>query len=156
MNRLSTLVIFSLLISGLVSCNKEESPPPISQDFTLIFGTYYGFCFGECVTLYKLEDGLLYVDDMQRLEETLIFQSDPLTLDKAEIARRLLDLFPEKLFEEKEVIGIPDAHDQGGFFIQHIQEDQVTQWNIDTFKDRLPAYLQDFISEVEEVMDQLK
>ena len=156
MTRSHLIHLCAIVTLVLLSCNKEENPPPLEQDFTLIFGTHYGFCFGECVTLYKLENGLLYIDDMDRLTETLTFETDPLTLDKAEIAKPLLDLFPKELFKEKEVIGIPDAHDQGGFFIQHIQGDQIAQWNIDTIKDRLPSYLQDYITEVENVMDQLK
>lgn len=133
-----------------MTCAKDSMG--LDEGDFFIFGTYHGFCRGECVTLYRLVDGKLYLDDMERLDpEKLIFQSQSLPDSSYQKALSIWKKFPEGMLEEPERIGIPDAHDQGGYFIRLRQNGEERDWYIDTVLERLPDYVQQFITYMNQV-----
>ena len=109
--------IFSSLITLLlfVSCTEEET---INQNDHLIFGTYFGFCIGNCAHLYKYENEQVFSDVVDRFTlDALIFSDDP-EPDLVDTARELADNFPRVLLNsDQETYGCPDCADQGTIFL---------------------------------------
>lgn len=146
MNR---ILCFLFLMAGL-ACSKDEMSLGKGEYF--IFGIYHGFCASECVTLYKLEDDKLYIDAMNRLDaENLAFSENPLPDSSYQKALQIWEQFPARLLTESDRIGMPDAHDQGGYFIRLNREGATRDWYIDTVLERLPQYLQVYITSLNEI-----
>lgn len=125
-----------------------------------VFGRYAGFCMGEqCTNLYQLQNGQLFADDMERLmhPDDLVFLPEPLSEEKYELAKAVLDSLPAALFDEaSETIGCPDCADQGGYFIELRTSGETQRWYLDTNKNNLPQYLVDYARQIDEVLAALK
>jgi len=83
----------ALILLTLAACVQEASEfepptktisaqPELLSDY-LIFGTYYGMCFGDCAALVKIENGKAYADNVDfpfKLEDdkTRIYPGAPL------------------------------------------------------------------------------
>jgi len=143
---LMTIVMFS-------SCNKDEDCIALNAQNYLVFGHFYGMCFGEeCVETYKLTDQKLYEDNLddysgQNLDfveldnETFVQVSD------------LVDFFPNQLLSQSEtVFGCPDCADGGGLFIQYSDNGSLKSWRIDQTQENVPSYLHAFIDQVNEAI----
>ena len=153
------LIIMCLtLITGtcIMSCSGEDQTA--IPEF--IFGSYYGFCAGNCTQLYKAENGALYPDAEDRLDKPageLRFSSD--VLDAADYARAvsLYENLPQQLYSNTEdTYGIPDAYDQGGYLLAVRDGSGYRSWFIDTNIDALPIFLQDYIIELRDFLEDLR
>ncbi len=159
---MSGISLFLIAIFTL-SCEKEEdccTPLEAEEDRTLIFGTYFGFCLGDCTHLFKIEKGEVFPDQgIERLNvnEALTFSAVPLSIEDYNKAKTLLDNFPEPLLDEEETtIGIPDAYDQGGIFLQLTENETVRSWYLDSNIEALPKYLRAYATMVKEVTTKLR
>jgi hypothetical protein len=142
------VVIFSL-IGILISCNNDDDSIEINEQNFLIFGHFYGMCFGEeCVETFKLTDKKLFEDTIDDyLGQNLEFVE--LENDKFNKVKNLVDFFPNQLLNDNEtVFGCPDCADGGGLFIQYSDNGTVKSWRIDQNKDNVPSYLHNFIDKV--------
>jgi hypothetical protein len=101
-------LLFSAIVM-LTSCNKDEDCITHTEQNYLVFGHFYGECFGEgCVETYKLTEMKLYED--------LIDDYSGQNLDFVELDNEtfeqvsdLVDFFPNQLLSESEtVLGCPD------------------------------------------------
>ncbi len=130
------------------------------SDNSFVFGKYFGFCVGaQCTNLYKIQDGRVFSDAMERLmdPDDLVFKAEPLSNEKYQIAKAVLDAFPEELLAETaETIGCPDCADQGGYFIELKTNGETRRWYLDNFKDKLPAYLKTYTAQMDETLAQLQ
>jgi hypothetical protein len=163
-------IFVSALLSTLfaISCKNEiivENPTTtcdlLGNDDYLIFGTNYGFCVGNCSSLFKLTSTSLFEDDIDRLEQdkAVTFKSTALSTAKVEIAKTACAQFPNDLNNEKdERIGCPDCHDQGTIYIELKKNGVVKKWYIDPDQNQstIPTYLQAYTKIVRDVVDQLK
>lgn len=121
----------------------------ISEDSFLIFGHFYGECFGEgCVETYMLTDAQLLEDTIDDYSgQQLNFEA----LDDAlyQQVRDLPEFFPLELLNKNDsVIGCPDCADGGGLYIVYSKNGNQQRWRIDQAKGNVPAYLHDFIDQV--------
>ncbi len=139
-----TLILF-------LGCNDEEEMK-FNENNYLIFGHFYGMCFGEgCVETYKLTDSKLYEDSNDNYSGNEAFSFNELAKDKFDRVKDLIDYFPiELLSEENSIFGCPDCADQGGLFIQYIQNGDVKSWRIDQSQEHVPDYLHNFMDKVNE------
>ncbi|MFN7120142.1 MAG: hypothetical protein ACK4TA_25350 [Saprospiraceae bacterium] len=162
---MKNLLIVSLLITLLAACsnNQEELQTAALTDeaelSSLVFGKYYGFCLGDCATLYKVEANTLLIDEINRFMdwESLRFQTKPLSGDRYAVAKTLLNEFPEELLQERqETIGCPNCADQGAFAIEVQQNGETRRWIIDTDRNVLPDYLKAYVDKIDTVMNQLQ
>ena len=141
------LILFIAVIS-FFGCSKE-SPGQKCETLVeghLIFGTYYGECLGNCAFLYKIENCLLYEDDMESYyTDDLSFNSDPLSQEDYELALDAEAMFPADLWNETDsVFGIPDAYDQGGIYIEKNNAGTIRKWHLDTNEEAIPEYLREY------------
>nr|WP_294896732.1 hypothetical protein [uncultured Pedobacter sp.] len=143
-------ILLLILIFGIfISCKKDNSKIVIDDKNFLIFGHFYGECFGEkCVETYKLTDKKLFedtIDDYSGRNLNFIESSN----DKFEEVKDLIDFFPNELLEsDKSIFGCPDCADGGGLFIQYSENGKLKTWRIDQDKKNVPSYLHSFIDKV--------
>jgi len=140
---------------GLVSCDKNDTQPSDPAAKELIFGSFYGECFGErCVEIFKITDSNLYEDVNDAYVSSSGFadtQFEESSADKFLIADGLIDLFPTELLQESEkVFGQPDAGDWGGFYVEYKFGDIHDFWILDTQTNSIPAYALEFHKELGE------
>lgn len=144
-------IVLSLILSfALFSCDDSE-PVTLHNDNYLIFGHFYGMCFGEgCVETFKLTETALFEDTIDDYTgQNLQFVS--LSNDQFELVKDLFRFFPNALLQEKEtVIGCPDCADGGGLLIQYKSNGIVRSWRIDQNKNNVPAYLHTFMDKMNE------
>lgn len=149
------LCFFPLLF--LLSCDDDEQLTTNSKEDYLIFGRYGFQCFGNCITVYKLQAGQLFADDLEYgFPEADDFQTTPLSDTQFQIAEVLSDEFPEELLEtEQRIFGCPDCADQGGFYLSLKRNGTVTTWQIDTDDvDQTPGILA-YKARIAEVLEAL-
>ncbi len=158
-------MIFLFAVLSFAACKDADitvQELETNSDDYMIFGTYHGFCMGDCTHLYKLEKGKLYPDAVERVypsaeqRDSLIFSETPLAQELYALAKTLRDSIPNELLTtEEERIGCPDCADQGGIYIEIKIGDTIKSWNIDTQESSLPAYLIPYTRKVKEVMAEL-
>ncbi len=135
-------------------CKKETVENP---DY-FIFGHAYGFCAGNCVTVFKLEGDTLFADDdasYQTLGENqeIPFQSVSLPTEKVNLAKALQAQIPANLYHEPDGnVGCPDCRDQGLYYIKIKTGNTVREWRIDPDSEQYSA----FGDAIRETVDQLK
>ena len=110
-------------ILTMTSCSKENDALGSGEFEYMIFGHFYGKCAGEqCVEIYKLENERLFEDTTDVYPGGVKPYEGIYTLlsnDKYLQVRDLLDSFPQQLYAEPEVvIGMPDAGDWGGIYVE--------------------------------------
>lgn len=141
------LIVVSIVLLG---CSSNDDIQLNDGDY-LIFGHFYGFCVGEnCVEIFKLTDTKLYEDsnDNYAMEP---FNFELLDEAKFDLAKDLIDAFPEKLLLEKETtFGCPDCADGGGLYIEYSKDGVVKSWKIDQMQMNVPTYMHDFMDKVNE------
>jgi hypothetical protein len=148
---MKNIFLFLIVIGAFTSCNKDNDNFTINEQSFLIFGHFYGECFGEgCVETYKLTDVKLYediVDDY--FGQNLNFVE--LDNEQFELVNDLADFFPTQLLNESDTIfGCPDCADGGGLFIQYSYNGVLKSWRIDQVQNNVPTYLNNFIDQVNE------
>jgi hypothetical protein len=145
------------------SCEKSTTECCVyPQQFPeFIFGTYYGECIGEeCVETYKIANSTLYEDEKDQYQKTAPYEGEWVERSNVEY-QKVKDLYtalPSQLFDEDETtIGMPDAGDWGGIYLE-VQDEMGTRfyWQIDTMKDNIPDYLHSFVDEIMAAVQDLK
>ncbi|WP_243349776.1 hypothetical protein [Parabacteroides sp. FAFU027] len=149
----SLILTIAICFVALCSCHKEE--PVLTGSDYLIFGHYYGECFGErCIEIYKLEEKQVSEDTLDRYPGSSAFyqgQYVKLSQQKFDSVKDLIDYFPKVLLSEKDkVIGMPDAGDWGGLYIEYKVKDVRRFWLIDQMKSNVPSVYHQFIDKVNE------
>ena len=143
-----------ILLLALCSCENEQSSPQAS----IIFGEAYGFCTGDCAHFFQINGDKIFQDDLNRyFGEYPTFSSTHLPSSKFELAKSLLDNFPNYLLDHpNQTYGCPDCADQGGVHIFYKAGSMEYFWHIDTFIDNQPIEIRQYINQVREVTNQLK
>ncbi len=147
---------FSLIII-LFSCAKERNSDNVF-DF-LVFGVYNGFCMENCSTLFKLENGALYEDDVNKIigYQDVYFKSDPLPDSKFEKAKIAEKEIPDELLNTEETsFGCPGCLDQDILIIAFKKDGEVTEITIDPLDNELPENIKTYVKKVMEIIDVLK
>lgn len=121
----------------------------------LIFGHYYGECGGEkCIEKYKLKSDKIF-EDINDVYPGVTPLTPPnyvqLPQDKFQMANDLMTYFPSTLLNQtNHVIGMPDASDGGGLYIEYHFNGLNRVWLIDQFKQNVPEDYHNFMDKVNE------
>lgn len=152
---MKNFILLLLIVFVLFSCKKDEDPPG-NFDY-LMFGHFYGLCAGEeCIEIYRITDDKLFEanqdiypgDDffsgtLVGLPDSLFEQINSMNLT---VPQELLDI-------SESVIGIPDAYDQGGYYIEIFSDNTFRQWRIDTNYEAVPSGIHDFLDDIQEAIE---
>lgn len=145
----------------LSACHDNDTSPDEQMPDSMVFGDYYGECAGNgCIDLYKIEGGAVYEDTKDAYPSQTVYSGQfARRADvSAEQVKSLLENFPEQLYDESEItLGMPDAGDWGGYYIEVIRNNTRRFWLIDkqVFEgDR--AYLNTFTAQVQAKLNLLE
>ena len=133
----------------LLGCSDSKSDDVMSDEATLIFGSYAGECSGDCSDVYILDKSSLAVDGDNRYPTNDFFVGNFLPLPESDfnIAKALLAIFPTDLLNETAIVlGCPDCADQGGYYLEYQTAGFHAAWRIDTNLDEVPSYLHAYIT----------
>lgn len=141
---------FSIIICLIIlSCSSDNN---INRNY-LVFGKYAGFCIGNCIQVYKIENQALFVDTLQKYPSSnQPYEGSyvPLTHNQYEQSKSLLEAIPDQILSlEETVIGQPDAVDQGGYYIEIKTASIHRYWLIDTNLSQVPEFMHDFLNQVD-------
>lgn len=152
------LILFCSLL--LVSCDKEKFDRLDLNNSTLIFGHFFSECEGEgCIEIFKLGFGNLYEDTLDIINVSGFHNGSykELSKDKFILTNDLLLEFPQELFDEKNnVLGMPDAGDWGGFYVEFNDGRHHRSWLIDMKKTNVPAKYHNFMDKMNEKISMLQ
>ena len=152
------------LVGLLVGCDDSSTDLEKAQNAEdyLIFGSFAGFCQGEaCIEIFKIENGRLYEDgsDNYPSYDRLPYRGEFKLLpeEKYELVKDLTDNFPGRLTDEISlVLGMPDAYDQGGIYVEIKRDDTIQYWVLDRDKENVPEYLHNWIDLINEKVNLLR
>lgn len=158
MKVLNYFAVAILVLSFFTACEKNNEP--ISTGEYLIFGHYYGFCGGEnCVVNFKLTDQQLFKDQTSfNYAGSNPFDFVELDSELYKDVNDLLAAVPEQLESEPaRTFGCPDCADGGGMLIEYRKDEnsEPIRWLLDMGKGDVPAYLHDFMNQVNEKIELL-
>ena len=141
---------------GLWSCNDSCSEcDTINSDY-IVFGHFYGLCWGEgCIEIFKIEDSRLYEDTKDEYPGRDDFyqgQFDTkLSDEKFQLVKDLESYFPEGLLDETvTVLGHPDEADGGGIYFEIRRGATHRFWFLDQMDYTMPAVYNEFVDRINE------
>lgn len=151
MKMICRIITFVSLLSLMASCDNNGKQFVLNEEDYLIFGHFYGVCFGEsCVQTYKLTKTKLYKDRIRSYNHKT-FDFIVLSDEEFQKAKDLIAYFPPELLEEKNnFIGCPDCADGGGLFVQYVKGGSLRSWHIDQSTTNIPQYLHSFVAKINE------
>lgn len=156
----SILCAVCIMFFALPSCKKDNSILLSDSDY-IVFGHFYGMCFGEqCVEIFRLEKDKLFEDTKDQYPNTGTFYIGnymQLSQQKYTAVKDLTNSFPTDLLNETNtVIGQPDAGDWGGLYVEYNADGIRKFWLLDQMKSNVPAKYHEFIDKVNEKIAQLQ
>jgi hypothetical protein len=103
---------------ALLSCRKSTT----SVGDNVTFASYYGFCMGDCVQMYRVTSTQLQHDSnikkVTMLSGYTFAPTNTLPAAKQTMAASLLTSIPSELLSVAEkTYGCPDCRDQGGIYL---------------------------------------
>lgn len=134
-----------------------------SRNAILTFGRYFGKCEGEyCVRVFKLKN--------KHVKESLtnhhpvygeFYGGKFLPIDVSEKINisQLYNDFPIALLETKgtfSIIGMPDAGDWGGIYLEYKKGNVHKQWLLDLNTNNVPKNLRNYINLINEKVSQIE
>lgn len=166
---MKNLVIYAVVPLLLFCASCSNSPSPATTESLnykntneyLVFGSYYGECIGDkCVQIFKIEKGRLFADDYHRYPgRTSSYNGDfhELEAQKYEKVKSLVQSVPTALVQESNtVLGMPDAYDQGGVYIELQHNGEHKFWMIDNDEKNIPAYLHELVRDIHKAIEELQ
>lgn len=139
----------------LIACSKNENNSELSKDDFLLFGHFYGECFGEaCVEIFRLEAEQLLEDtnDTYPIDNgSYVGQYEKKSDELLNQVSDILDFFPSQLWSAEEtVFGCPDCGDWGGVYLEYKKGDQHGYWLLDQAKGNMDESLHEIVDKVNE------
>lgn len=143
-----------MLLLVAVACDSDSAEAPVVAE-GIVFGHYYGMCFGEhCVEIFKLTGEAVYEDQRDAYPNYLsAYEGDYVKLDASKFAavKSLKDEIPPALLSVTQtVIGEPDAGDWGGLYFEMTYQGEKRYWLIDKMDANLPDNLIPFKHKLED------
>jgi len=144
------LVAVLFVISSCSDNDPEIELSNLGDDY-LVFGHFYGECGGEgCIETYALTADKLYEDTADRYIAT-DFEFVELPAEKFDLVIGLENSFPQEILNETDnTFGCPDCGDWGGIYLEYVKDGERKSWRIDVMLDDIPAYMRDFVTEIQE------
>ncbi len=97
MKKIGLIIMLATIAWG---CSSDDKQEPESNE--VIFGEIYGQCAGDCRQLYLLTEQGIFTDSNNDTEfsdwENTTFENQPLSIEKFELAKKLLQI-PNNLLE---------------------------------------------------------
>lgn len=150
-----------LSVFFMVSCDEKADGIKLSDSGYLVFGHFYGMCQGErCIEIFRLEEDKLLEDTKDEYPSRNDFYVGnfvELSRQKFDKTKDLTNYFPTSLLTETDtVIGMPDAGDWGGLYVEYNFNGVRKFWVLDQMTSNVPTKYHTFIDKVNEKITQLQ
>ena len=126
-------LLFALTLMTFACCKKDNQPVLTES---LVFGSYYGNCAGNCFNVFKMDHTMVQEDEIAEYlysAESYVFTPTK-TIDNAKYVqvKDLINQIPDELKSKtNKVYGCPDCYDQGGVLVQVTLDGKTTTFNLD-------------------------
>jgi hypothetical protein len=141
-------VFFLLLLFSLTTCKEEEKP----EQEAFIFGQWNFRCTGNCIQIYKLIGGKLYVDNMNSFREAPIitYSKTPKEEKYAVIAKELEQAFPKDYMMPRglSLIACPVCVEEGGYYLAFERESEIIWWQVGNIPELWPEEIRPFMQKL--------
>ena len=141
-------VFFLLLLFSLTTCKEEEKP----EQEAFIFGQWNFRCTGNCIQIYKLIGGKLYVDNMNSFQEAPIitYSKTPKEEKYAVIAKELEQAFPKDYMMPRglSLIACPVCVEEGGYYLAFERESEIIWWQVGNIPELWPEEIRPFMQKL--------
>jgi hypothetical protein len=141
-------VFFLLLLFSLTTCKEEERP----EQEAFIFGQWNFRCTGNCIQIYKLIGGKLYVDNMNSFREAPIitYSKTPKEEKYAVIAKELEQAFPKDYMMPRglSLIACPVCVEEGGYYLAFERESEIIWWQVGNIPELWPEEIRPFMQKL--------
>lgn len=141
-------VFFLLLLFSLTTCKEEEKP----EQEAFIFGQWNFRCTGNCIQIYKLIEGKLYVDNMNSFREAPIitYSKTPKEEKYAVIAKELEQAFPKDYMMPRglSLIACPVCVEEGGYYLAFERESEIIWWQVGNIPELWPEEIRPFMQKL--------
>jgi hypothetical protein len=152
-----------LLVTIILSCNSDDNQEPEVIE-KVIFGEIYGQCAGDCRNLYLLTEQGIYEDSNSDTDfgdfidnsdwENTTFENQPLSMEKFELAKQLLQ-FPNILLESNDEITEQVLADFD-YFIEIKTNKTSKTWVFDKIKETADIEIKQYMEDIVDVNNQLR
>ncbi|HEY3386867.1 MAG TPA: hypothetical protein VGK46_10175 [Saprospiraceae bacterium] len=158
MKKVAIYFLSGLSLVALSACDKDSDLANSGEFEYMIFGTFAGECGGEgCIEIFKLDNEHLFEDST----DVYPGQEHPydgvyvqLPDEKFQLVKDLVDAFPSELYAEPEtVIGMPDAGDWGGAYVEMKFKNDPGRsgfWLLDQLDQNMPQVYNEFVDRINE------
>ena len=145
------------LIMGMSSCSEDNQSIAELEESTFIFGSYNGFCQGNCAHLFKYENGEVFRDEMDRFDDSNLTFSSSAENDLVDVAKMLFSEFPEFLKESnQETYGCPGCLDQSTLYVRIGEGNSSQSWRLDSIEQEdWPRELKDYVKLLKTELEQI-
>lgn len=158
MRTIITILSISVVLFSGLACDKECNCAGTNEFEYMLFGHFYGECGGEgCVEIYKIDSDMLYEDSTDVYPNGLTPYTGEffaLSDEKYQQVKDLLLDFPEELYTEQDtIIGMPDAGDWGGVYVEIKMKNLNSLsgfWLLDQMESNMPQVYNDFVDRINE------
>lgn len=148
------LILF-LSLPLLFSCKEEEEP----NVEAFIFGEWNFFCEGNCIQIYKYDQGELYIDNLNSFRDAPIitYRSTPLASQYNSLAEDLRTSFPETFLLPlgNNLIACPNCIDEGAYYLAFENKTGVLWWQVGKDPSLWPEEIKPFMNKLILALDQL-
>ena len=148
-------VFFLLLLFSLTTCKEEEKP----EQEAFIFGQWNFRCTGNCIQIYKLIGGKLYVDNMNSFREAPIitYSKTPKEEKYAVIAKELEQAFPKDYLMPRglSLIACPVCVEEGGYYLAFERESEIIWWQVGNIPELWPEEIRPFMQKLVQTIPRL-
>ena len=158
MKKFATYILSGLCLVAFSSCEKNDEFAGSGEFEYMIFGHFYGKCAGEgCVEVFKIDNEHLSEDSTDvypSWENPYNGVFIQLPDEKFQLVKDLVDAFPVELYAEPEtVIGMPDAGDWGGAYVEMKFKNDPGRsgfWLLDQLDQNMPQVYNEFVDRINE------
>lgn len=144
-----------LLSTILLSCSSNQESESIEK---IVFGEIYGHCAGDCRNLYLLTEQGIYADSNSDTEfgdwENTTFENQPLSMERFELARQLLQV-PHRLLESNDEITEQVISDID-YYIEIKTNETSKILVFDKIKENTDLEIKQYIGDIIDVIHQLR
>lgn len=150
-------IVTSIALAGFFcrkAASEQKSKRPATDVFT--FGVEGGLK-AENYTCYKIQKEKIYQNNPYKtIQQTILFNNDPLANDKYLLAKELKDNFPAYLRSHpNQTFGCPNCADQGAVHIEMEHNGVLKSWDIDTNKSLQPVEIRPYIERLLQIISKL-
>jgi hypothetical protein len=156
--KISARIISFLFLTAILLISCKETPTQTESSSKIVFGHFAGYVGNKIYShIFKYENGVLYKDTSHKyINYHTPYQGNWVKMNDSLIKYlndKLLK-YPSQFFAEKDtVFGMPDARDQGGYYLQIKKENGEERfWLFDTSTEHFQAYMKDYLSNMKDII----